>query len=178
MLGAIRRRVAQVTASARARGGLVALLAGAVSAVALLALQSYRLIDRELTEAALSRRASLSYLTAAVLSEKFDRLVDIGVSLATRVRFRELVEAGKWDEASRILRSIPRDFPFIDRILLSNLRGTVMADVPEVREVRGQNFAHRDWYRGVTRARQPYVSEVYRRAAAPRMNVFAAATPI
>jgi len=154
------------------------LLAVAVSAVALLALQSYRLIDRELTEAALSRRASLSYLTAAVLSEKFDRLVDIGVSLATRVRFRELVEAGKWDEASRILRSIPRDFPFIDRILLSNLRGTIMADIPEVPEVRGQNFAHRDWYRGVTRAWQPYVSEGYRRAAAPRMNVFAAATPI
>jgi signal transduction histidine kinase len=154
------------------------LLVGAVSAVALLALQSYRLIDRELTEAALSRRASLSYLTAAVLSEKFDRLIDIGMSLATRVRFRELVGEGKWREASRLLRGIPGDFPFIDRITLHDIHGTLMADIPEVPEVRGQNFAHRDWYRGVTHAWKPYVSQVYRRAAPPRLNVFAAATPI
>ena len=178
MLGAVRRQVAQAATYARARGGPAALLAGAVSAVALLALHSYRLIDRELTEAAVSRRASLSYLTAAVLSEKFGRLVDIGVSLATRVRFRELVGEGKWREASRLLRGIPGDFPFIDRITLHDLRGTLMADIPEAPEVRGRNFAHRDWYRGVTRAWKPYVSEVYRRAATPRMNVFVAATPI
>jgi signal transduction histidine kinase len=178
MLGAIRRQAAQVAAYARARGGLAALLVGAVSAVALLALQSYRLIDRELTEAALSRRASLSYLTAAVLSEKFGRLVDIGVSLATRVRFRELVAEGKWREASRLLRSIPGDFPFIDRITLNDIHGTLRADIPEAPEVRGWNFADRDWYRGVTRAWQPYVSEVYRRAAVPQMNVFVAAIPI
>jgi len=178
MLGAIRRQAAQVAAYARARGGLAALLVGAVSAVALLALQSYRLIDRELTEAALSRRASLSYLMAAVLTEKFDRLADIGVSLATRVRFRELVVEGKWREASRLLRSIPGDFPFIDRITLHDLHGTLMADIPEAPEARGRNFADRDWYRGVPRAWKPYVSEVYRRAAVPRMNVFVAATPI
>jgi signal transduction histidine kinase len=136
------------------------------------------LIDRELTEAALSRRASLSYLTAAVLTEKFDRLVDIGVSLATRVRFRQLIEKGKWEEAIRILRDVPGDFPFIDRITLHDIHGMLMADVPEAPEVKGRNFAHRDWFRGVTHAWKPYVSQVYRRAAAPQMNVFAAATPI
>ncbi len=178
MLGAIGRHVARAAAYARARGGPIALLVGAISAVALLALQSYRLIDRQLTEAALSRRASLSYLTAAVLTEKFDRLVDIGVSLATRVRFRQLIENGKWEGAVRILRGVPGDFPFIDRITLHDIHGMLMADVPEVPEVRGQSFAHRDWYRGVKRAWQPHVSEVYRRAAAPQMNVFAAAIPI
>src|SRR5712692_721607 len=108
MLGAFRAQVAQVATYARARGGLAALLAGAVSAVALLALQSYRLIARELTD----------------------------------------------------------------------LHGTLMADVPQALEIRGQNFAQRDWYRRVTRAMRPYVSQVYPRAAAPRTNVFAAAIPI
>lgn len=162
----------------RPRWTLVLLLAGALSALALLALRSYRVVDQELTEAVLSRRASVSYLAAVVLAEKFDRLVDIGTSLATRVRFRQLVEAGRWTEAVGILREIPRDFPFVDRITLNDLRGTLMADVPEVPSVRGQSFAHQDWYQAVIRDGKPYVSELYRRTAPPQANVFAAAIPI
>lgn len=154
------------------------LLAGALSALALLALQSYRVVDQELTEAALSRRVSVSYLAAAVLTEKFDRLVDIGTSLATRVRFRQLVEAGRWTEAIKILHEIPRDFPFIDRITLNDLRGILMADVPEDPSERGQSFARRDWYQAVIRGGKPYISELYRRMAPPQVNVFAAALPL
>lgn len=58
--------------------------------IILIAWQSYRMIDRELTTAALSRRAAMSDLAAATLSEKFDHLIDISISLATRVRFRQL----------------------------------------------------------------------------------------
>lgn len=154
------------------------LLAGALSALAFLALQSYRVVDQELTEAALSRRASVSYLAAAVLAEKFDRLVDIGTSLATRVRFRQLVETGRWAEAVKILREIPRDFPFVDRITLNDLRGILMADVPEAASVKGQSFADRDWYQAMMRDGKPYVSQLYRRTAPPQANVFAAAIPI
>ena len=154
------------------------LLAGALSALAFLALQSYRVVDEELTDAALSRRASVSYLAATVLAEKFDRLVDIGTSLATRVRFRQLIEAGSWTEAMKILREIPRDFPFVDHIALNDLHGISMADVPEAPSVRGQSFAHRDWYQAVIRDGKPYISELYRRTAAPQVNVFAAAIPI
>jgi hypothetical protein len=71
----------------------------------LLGWYGYRSLDRELTESALSRRASISYLAAATLSEKFDRLIDIGVSLATRVRFRELIGEGQWADAGWISRS-------------------------------------------------------------------------
>jgi signal transduction histidine kinase len=149
-----------------------------VCGIAVVAVQSYRLVDRELTQAALARRASVSFLAATVLSEKFERLVDVGVALATRVRFRELVERGRWDEAIAILASVPRDFPFIDRITLNDLRGTLRADVPSVPELRGQSFAHRDWYQAVQRDGRPYISRVYHRAAAPRHNIFVAAIPI
>ncbi len=143
-----------------------------------MAAYGYRAIDRELTESVFARRASLSNLAAAVLSEKFDRLVDIGVALATRVKVRELVEEGKWVDASKVLSSVPGDFPFVDRITLHDLRGTLMADVPVSPEVRGRNFAERDWYQAVMRTGEPYVSQVYRRAAPPRVNVFVAAVPI
>ncbi len=139
---------------------------------------SYRAIDEELTESVLSRRASVSYLAAAVLSEKFDRLVDIGISLASRVRFRELVAAGEWEPASGILGSVFADFPFVDRITLIALDGTLMADVPPSSAVGGQNFSHRDWYGAVVRVGQPYISQIYERTAPPAAKIFVAAVPI
>src|SRR5437868_14272118 len=95
------------------RGPTIIVLA-VLAAVVATTVYSYRAIDRELTELALARRASVAYLAAAVLAEKFDRLADIGISLSTRVRFRELVEAGHWTEAVKILGGVPADFPFID----------------------------------------------------------------
>ena len=107
-----------------------------------------------------------------------DRLVDIGVSLADRVRFRELIGAGRWTEAVRILDRVRDEFPFVDRLIMTETDGTLRADIPEVPEVMGRNFSDRDWYKGVSREWKPYVSSVYRRAAAPVNNVFGVAVPI
>ena len=144
----------------------------------LLALLIYKSVDQELTDVALMRRASVVNLAAVTLSEKFARLLDIGVSLATRVRFRQLVAEGQWADAIEILRDVPRDLPVIDRVFLANAEGTLMVDFPELAGARGQNFALRDWYKGVSRGWRPYVSPVYTRTAAPQLNVFAVAVPI
>lgn len=141
------------------------------------AVNSYRSIEKELTESALSRNAALAELAAMTLAEKFNRLVDISVSLADRVRFRELIAAGKWVEASRILARVPVEFPFVDRIVLTDAEGTLQADIPEVPAVRGRKFSDRDWYHGVSREWKPYVSSVYQRAAGAA-NVFGIAVPI
>ncbi len=149
-----------------------------LSPVVFLATLTYLRTRQDSTAFALSQRQAIAYLAATTLKEKLDRLVDISVSLASRVRFRQLVSEGKWDEAIDILRSVPRDFPFIDRVTINDLEGTLMADTPALPDVRGKNFANRDWYRGVSQNWQPYVSEVYQRAAEPRYNVIAAAAPI
>jgi signal transduction histidine kinase len=140
--------------------------------------QGYLAVDRELSSAALSRRSAVAQLAATTLAEKFARLVDLAVSLATRVRFRELVDEGKWTEAGAILREVPRDFPFIERLFLADVGGTLMADMPQVAAVRGTNFAFREWYQGVRAEWRPYVSPVYKRTVAPQLNVFAVAVPI
>ena len=139
---------------------------------------SYLQASRDLTANTYARRQALAYLTAGITKEKLDRLKDIGVSLATRVRFRQLVAENKWSEAMEILRAVPKDFPFIERLFLATPDGTLTADIPEVANVRGQNFSHRDWYRGVSRNWESYISEVYKRAAAPQYNVIAVAVPI
>ncbi|HWP23599.1 MAG TPA: cache domain-containing protein [Candidatus Binatia bacterium] len=160
------------------RGVLAALSLTIVLPVVLIMIFSYDQAHRDLTEFTLSRRQSLAGLAAHALEQRLDRLTDLGVSLATRVRFRQLVAEGKWDEAIDILKSVPKDFPFIDRLFLADRAGVLMADTPALPGVRGQNFSSRDWYRGVSEKWTPYVSNVYQRAAQPRYNVIAAAIPI
>ncbi len=153
-------------------------LAATFVALGVAAVQTYRSVERELTDAALARRASVAYLAAATLSGRLDRLIDLGTSLATRVRFRDLVAEGRWAEAAEIMRAVPADFPYVDRLFLADLRGTLMADIPELPGVRGRNFAEREWFTGVSKDWRPYISSVYKRAAAPQRNVFAVALPV
>jgi signal transduction histidine kinase len=157
--------------------GWIAAALLALGVVIALAASSYRAVSEQLTEAALSRRSSVAYLAATTLTEKFDRLIDIGVALATRVRFREMVEAGRWDEAIAILRAVPEDFPFIARIELLEPGGTLMADIPPS-GARGSSFAAHEWYAGLSAGWRPHVSAVYRRSEPPQANVFAVAVPI
>jgi len=139
---------------------------------------SYQQAYRDLTSNTYARRQGLAYLAASTLKERLDRMTDIGVALATRVRFRQLISEGKWDEAIEILKSVPEDFPFVDRVVLNDPTGTVMADAPALPGIRGKNFAYRDWYQGVSRKWEPYISEVYRRAAVPQYHVTNVVTPI
>jgi PAS domain S-box-containing protein len=149
-----------------------------LSPLILTAILTYSKTRQDLTAFTLSQRQTVAYLATTTLKEKLDRLLDITVSLASRVRFRQLVTEGKWDEAIRILGGVPKDFPFIDRLFLADLEGILMSDIPALPDVRGNNFATRDWYRGISRNWKPYVSEVYQRAALPRHNIVAAAAPI
>ena len=146
--------------------------------VILIAAFAYIETYQDLTEFTLSRRQSIAHLAANALEQRFERLTDIGISLATRVRFRQLVGEGRWDDAIDILKDVQTDFPFIDRLFLADPAGTLMADTPALPGVKGKSFAFRDWFRGVSKNWQPYISEVCQRAAEPRFNVVAVAVPI
>ncbi len=135
-------------------------------------------VDNNALRATFERRQSVAELGAVTLEANLDRLRDVGVSLASRVHFRELVAEGDWEGAVSIMRDVPTDFPYVDRMFVADVSGTLMADLPELPGVRGQNFSYRDWYVGVSKDWQPYVSEVYMRAAEPQYNVVAVAVPI
>ncbi|MBI5367188.1 MAG: response regulator [Planctomycetes bacterium] len=170
--GAWLRRLADLVAGRRWLYPI--LLATALLPLVGLTAHGYLTRSRHLTERAADHLRSVADLSALQLQERFNRLCDLGTSLATRVRFRQLVAAGQWPEAIRIMDDVPRDFPYVDRILLTDPAGSLQADLPEVAAVRGTGFAYRDWYRGVMQ-KSPYISEIYRRKAEPACNVVAGA---
>ncbi|HVJ13466.1 MAG TPA: cache domain-containing protein, partial [Burkholderiales bacterium] len=148
-----------------------------IAALCALAARYYLSVKAELTEVVMARRAAVAELAAATLSERLDRMLDIGVSLATRVRFADLVAAGQWNSAIQVMKAVPQDFRFAERVALFDARGTLMAAHPGVSFI-GQNFAPREWYQAVSRDWKPQVSGVYQRSAQPQRAVFAVAAPV
>ncbi len=145
---------------------------------AILAVAGYRRTHEDLTTLTVERRQAMAYLAASTLKERLDRVVDLNVSYATRVAFRDEVEAGLWDDAMKRVIDAPAHFPDIERVVLFEPDGTLRADSLTPSTVLGQNFAHRDWYKGVSAEWKPYVSEVYRRTGEPARNVVAVVSPI
>ena len=145
---------------------------------AALAVFNYRHVREQLTRLAFARREALAEVAATTIKERLDRLVDVGKSLAGRQRFRQRVRDGDWEGAIRIMADVPQDFPYIERVFLADVNGTLQTDLPALPGVRGKRFDQRDWYQGVIRTWQPYVSNAYRRTAQPQYNVIAVAVPI
>lgn len=117
---------------------------------------------------------------AILLEQQLDHLVDVSNVLAERSSFRNLVTEERWEDAIVNTNPITGSTleESIDRIFIADRTGTLMADSPPLQGVRGRNFSQRDWYQGVSRDWQPYVSGVYQRAASPQYNVVAISTPI
>ena len=137
----------------------------------------YVAVKRELTDVVMTRRTAVAQLAAAALSERLDRMLDVGTALATRVRFAELVAAGQWDTAIQIMRSVPGELRFVERVALFDTGGKLMAAVPAV-DFLGQNFAQREWFQAVSGDWKPHLSNIYQRNAAPQRAVFAVAAPV
>lgn len=132
--------------------------------VLLVSVYSYLQIRNNTVERIYEERRSLVSLSAHVLKEKLDRLNDIGLSFSTRPVLCQYVDEQKWDAAIALMKQVPKDFAYIDHIVLTDTAGTLRADVPNSPGVIGMSYAQSDWYKVLAKTRQPYLSEVYIRA--------------
>jgi PAS domain S-box-containing protein len=114
---------------------------------------------------------------SAIAEQDFLSAENILTSIADRPSVRE-----EWDR--RDLASIKTHLeearklePAFLFVGVYDVDGTMRAIEPPDKNV-GNNFAYRDWYRGVSARWQPYVSEVYRTTTASRSLVVAVAVPI
>ena len=97
---------------------------------------------------------------------------------AKRPQFIDAVRLNDKGIMTRHLRAFVGYVPSVARAFVTNRQGVVLADYPEDRMVIGKNFSYRDWYQGVSRNWEPYVSDFYLRFAQPQKCLFAIALPI
>lgn len=114
---------------------------------------------------------------AALVEREMHATETLLESIAARRRFRRAWQHRDAAELEYHLRDLLALEPALLFASVYDPDGTLRAILPED-PIRGQNFSYRDWYRGVTARPAPYISEVYRTAAAPNPLVVAIAVPI
>ncbi len=139
---------------------------------------NYNILKKHLTNLTLSRSKHLAIMSATSLQEKFDYIINLGVFFSNKEEFKKLIQSGKWDEAVKLFDNVPKDYSYIDNVVIFNPEGTIMAISPSIPEVVGINYAYRDYYKGVSKEWKPYVSGVFKRSAAPSYNIVSVAIPI
>jgi PAS domain S-box-containing protein len=146
--------------------------------VFIIGIYSYVNIRNANTEKLYQQHKSTASLSAKILKEKFDRLRDLGVSLSRRILLIKFIEEGKWFDAMEYIEYVPSEFGFIERMGINDTLGNTMASFPSNPQSIGINFAYRDWFKGVSKVDEPYLSEVYKRSYSPYEVVTSLASPI
>ncbi len=132
----------------------------------------------EATQDIMKNRQARTELTVTLVHERLEKILDIAQSLASRPSLVENIIQNKWDEAVKYIEKTPQEFDYIDSIFLTQTDGTLKAGTGTYEGIINKNFAYRDWYQGVSKHWEPYLSEFYTRANAPQINVISAAVPI
>ncbi len=132
------------------------------------------------TRVALERRDSIAKLGAMLIHEKFDSIIDVGTSLASRAMVYQAMGNGQWDEVAKNLSGPTAMLPYIDDVLLLDTSGMLKAVIPSTSDatVIGTSFAHIDCFQGVSKEWKPYISEVFKPTPEPQYNVIAVAIPV
>ena len=109
----------------------------------------------------LAQNDAIARSVAASIEAREHGYLNVLRSYAGRFRFRESIKLRDRREALVHLRQLHETFPELDRVFLADPTGVVWATEPERPEIHGRSYAFRDWYQGVSRGWQPYMSQIY-----------------
>jgi signal transduction histidine kinase len=176
--------VEQAAAAPAGRDGLRAtftwtllVLAGLLPIV-LLSLYAYRVTSESVHELVVANNRSAAQMAAELVGREFENSISLGNAAATIPAMVEAVEHHDLDAVRMRLRATVQAFPRLERAFVIDTQGILWADYPVAFDSLNRSFAHRDYFRGLSRAWKPYVSEVFQRQAEPKLMVVAVAVPI
>src|SRR4029077_14397274 len=139
--------------------------------IALFAYSSWHVLKRQAETQAANESSQIAHISATLVEEHFRQSAAFLQSIATSQSFRKAWMEGDQREIDRNLiqaRGLRPDFVFVSAY---DPGGTMHAIYPAHPALLKQNFADRDWFRGVASRWNPYVSEVYQTAVAPYQMV-------
>lgn len=147
-----------------------------------LGVYTFIIIYQSSTKATLERRESLSKSVAKIVEQRFDHFVGLGIHYTSHATFQKLLREKKWEEA---LAALVRDQKPMDagvtRMVLFDVDSTARADYPHISDfdnLKGKTFTDRDWYLGVSRNWEPYITEIYKRVTSPQINIVSVVIPV
>ncbi len=138
----------------------------------------YSQVREETKNSYVSERQNNIDILGVLLGERIEKIRDIGISLATSPVVVKNIKEDKWEEALSAVVDVKKVAASIKRILLVDTTSKIMADTEKLDNAIGTSRGETDWYKGVSRTWEPYVSEVVYRFAIPRVNVVNVVIPV
>lgn len=123
-----------------------------------------------------NKRAALNIATH--IENELQGDIRNGGLFTTRLQLQEAIRQRDRKKITRNLKDFVEHISSVERALVADPKGVLLANYSEDLALIGKNFSDRDWYKGVSRNWQPYVSEFYLRAGRPQKYLFAIALPI
>jgi len=139
---------------------LVGVLAALLIVIGMTAIFYARFFHLERQEK-LDENDAIASSVAAFIEAQEQGYVNLLAAYAGRFRFREAIKHQDRSEAAVHLRQLHDSFPGLGRPFLTDPAGVLWAAYPEVPELYGRPLAHREWYKGVSRDWNPYLSDVF-----------------
>jgi len=142
--------------------------------IALAYLSERRAEDAVRTQA-FEKLESTATTSAESVRQELSGLLDLTTSYALRPNLVEAMEPPVDRRVvARHLRGLNEARPGIATAFATVPDGHLVEIVPSTPLIVGKDFAFRDWYKGVTRTRRPYLSELYESQARGKPRVTAA----
>jgi hypothetical protein len=146
--------------------------------IAFFAYSASRILTPQSEREAVTESTQIARISATLVEEHFRQSTAFLQSIAARPSFRKAWKKRDLSLLGWSLEEAARLRPDFSYIGMYDLGATIRAIQPPNPDVLGMNFAYRDWYKGVTRQWQPYVSEVYRSGFPPHALVVAIVVPV
>ena len=130
------------------------------------------------TKQALKEDRSAANLLSLLLDEHLKKIVSVMESYGNRPLLLRAVKDKNALKAKVHLISLTKSNRDVDSVIITDRRGTLWAAYPERPEVLGKNFAHRDWYKDVSKKWKSNISDVYLRVIAEKDLAVAVYVPL
>lgn len=156
----------------------LAVLLLAVLPVSLFSYYADQLLRRQAEQEAQNENMQQAQLAAVFLLDHFHQRAAILQTYATDPDFLRAWSARDFKAVDQQMARAHALQPDATLVSAYDPDGTMRSIAPADPRILGQNFGFRDWYRGVARDWQPYVSEVYRTRAQPQQLSVAVSVPV
>ena len=117
-------------------------------------------------------------LFAKIILEHQRAAIGIIRSYGSRPLLVDSVKRRDFEEAVRHLTSLVKNNPEIEMAFITDPGGTLWANFPIFKEALSQNLSYRDWYKGVSKEWNPYVSTIYKLIVGEKDLAVAVCSPI
>lgn len=151
-----------------------------IVALPIIALSSfvYFVLIEHIKESVIEAEKNATIEIAGHIQSRIQDDIRAGKLLTARTLLHKAIRDHDREELTRHLKNFVDNIVTIERVFVANTKGVLIADFPEDPSVLNKDFSYREWFKGVSKSWQPYVSEFYLRLAKPKRYLFSIAIPI